>query len=271
LTPILGEKPGNHKRLRDEMARQGIEVLAADESAFPAGAEHGGWTEFGSLDKHGHSMGLALAKLVQGEVEGLAERVAELLAAGWSRVRVVTDHGWLLVPGGLPKVELPTFLTETKWSRCAVAQGKLPEGLPVFPWHWNPLVQVASPPGIGSFWAGYEYAHGGVSPQECVVPELVVRLGAAAVRARITEVSWRGMRCRVGVETGTTGIRVDLRLKPKQAESSIVGGPKELDKGALASMVVQDDKHEGVAAMVVVLDGAGQVIDQRPTQVGENS
>ncbi len=131
--------------------------------------------------------------------------------------------------------------------------------------------QVASPPGIGSFWAGYEYAHGGVSPQECVVPELVVRLGAAAVRARITEVGWRGMRCRVTVETGTTGIRVDLRLKPKQAESSIVGGPKELDKGMQASMVVQDDKHEGVAAMVVVLDGAGQVIDQRPTQVGEDS
>lgn len=70
-----------------------------------------------------------------------------LLAAGWVKVRVVTDHGWLLLPGGLPKVELPAYLTETKWARCAVAQGETPKGFPVFPWHWNPHVRIVSPPG----------------------------------------------------------------------------------------------------------------------------
>ena len=34
-----------------------------------------------------------------------------LLEAGWREVRVVTDHGWLLLPGGLPKVDLPEHLT----------------------------------------------------------------------------------------------------------------------------------------------------------------
>jgi len=29
---------------------------------------------------------------------------------------VVTDHGWLLMPEGLPKVELPAYLAATKWS-----------------------------------------------------------------------------------------------------------------------------------------------------------
>jgi hypothetical protein len=271
LAPLLDEKPGNAKRLRDAMARQGIAVLEATESAFPLDATQGGWTEFGNLDKHGHSMGLELAKLVQGEVEALAGRVTELLEAGWSQVRVVTDHGWLLVPGNLPKVELPTFLTETKWARCAVSQGKVPDGMPNFPWHWNAHVQVVSPPGIGSFFAGNTYAHGGVSPQECVVPELTIRRGAAAVRAKITEVSWRGMRCRVSVESSVPGLLVDLRLKPKQADSSIVSAPKATDAKGQAGLVVEDDNHEGAAAMVVVLNAAGQVLDQTSTEVGDES
>ena len=34
-------------------------------------------------------------------------RIRELLDAGWKRVDVVTDHGWMLLPGGMEKVELP--------------------------------------------------------------------------------------------------------------------------------------------------------------------
>ena len=34
----------------------------------------------------------------------LLERIIHLLDAGWRTVRVVTDHGWLLAPGGLPIV-----------------------------------------------------------------------------------------------------------------------------------------------------------------------
>ena len=40
------------------------------------------------------------------EVEAIAHRVQSLRRAGWARVRVVTDHGWLLVPGGLPKATI---------------------------------------------------------------------------------------------------------------------------------------------------------------------
>ncbi len=41
----------------------------------------------------------------------LLERIEALLGAGWREVRVVTDHGWLWLPGGLPKVDLPKYLT----------------------------------------------------------------------------------------------------------------------------------------------------------------
>lgn len=271
FTPSLGDahKPSSAQRLRDEMARQGVEVLDENEMAIASGSQYGGWTEMGRLDANGHALGASLAKQIALEIEAIVERVSGLLNSGWSRVRIVTDHGWLLFPGGLPKVELPKYLTETKWARCAVAPGQTPEGFPVFPWHWNPNVQIVSPPGIGSFFAGMEYAHGGVSPQECVVPDLIVERGTEVIKAKIESVRWRGMRCRVTVKTNATGVQVDLRLYPRKEESSIVMAPKEVDEGSEVSLAVKDDKHEGAAAIVVLLDAAGHVLDQQPTQVGE--
>lgn len=42
--------------------------------------------------------------------EAIGERIRDLVDAGWKQVRVVTDHGWLLVPGDMPKTELPKYL-----------------------------------------------------------------------------------------------------------------------------------------------------------------
>ena len=102
-------------------------------------------------------------------------RVESLLAAGWREVRVVTDHGWLLMPGGLPKTELPKYLTATRWRRCAVVKESATVDLPCFSWFWAEKVRIACPPGIDCFMAGEEYNHGGLSLQECVVPQLSVR------------------------------------------------------------------------------------------------
>lgn len=41
-----------------------------------------------------------------------------------------------------------------------------------FGWDWCKDVQVAYAPGVASFIAGAEYAHGGISLQECLVPVL---------------------------------------------------------------------------------------------------
>lgn len=272
FTPLLAasQQPVNAPRLRDQLARQGVEVLDADDIRFAGNAENGGWTEIGRLDELGHALGALLVRQIESEVDAIAERVAGLLGAGWSRIRVVTDHGWLLLPGGLPKVELPPYLVATKWARCAAVRGASSLEVPTYPWHWNSHLRIASPPGIGAFIAGSEYAHGGVSPQECVVPDLVVERGEEAVRARIASVVWRGMRCRVAVDTNATGIRVDLRLNRKQANSSIAAAAKDVDKKGEASLAVADDRHEGAAATVVVLDAAGQVLDHQPTTVGEN-
>lgn len=257
------------QRLRDEMGRDGLDVMENHEVYMPSGSDKSGWAETGKLDELGHSLESRMVQHIDSEVEDVVSRVVGLIAAGWPRVRIVTDHGWLLVPGGLPKVDLPPYLVASKWARCATVQGESQPDVPVFPWHWNPNVRIASPPGIGSFRAGVEYAHGGVSVQECVIPDMLVEAGAQLARASIKDIQWRGMRCKISVDTNTAGLSVDLRLNWRQADTSIVASVKELGANGEGSLAVKDDSYEGAAATVVVYDNSGQVLDYKPTTVGE--
>jgi hypothetical protein len=275
FTPLIqtkaGWKPLTAPLFRDRLESQGVEVLDSTETVFPSGGNSGAWIESGSIDDLGHSLQGELAHQLEAEVQRTAERVVSLLEAGWRRVRVVTDHGWLLLPGGLPKVDLPAYLVETKWARCAVVKGQSEVRVPVSTWHWNEDVRIASPPGIACFRAGETYAHGGISPQECVVPELVVERGLSAVYAAIQSIEWRGMRCRVRVETNEPRVRVDLRTNWKQESTSVVASVKEVGTSGEVSLAVSDDKYEGAAASVVVADPEGRVIATQTTSVGEKA
>lgn len=262
-------QPAIITRLRGQMAAAGVEVMEDDALPPPTSAEAVGWAEVGRLDELGHKLGAGLAQHMERSVETIADRIAEALSAGWRRVRVVTDHGWLLLPGGLPKVDLPAHLVETKWSRCAAVRGGSVASVPVYPWHWNPLTQIASPPGIGSFKASVEYSHGGVSLQECVVPEILVEAGATAAKAAIADIQWRGMRCRIRTSATAGDIQADLRTNWRQPASSIAASVKEVGPGGEVSLAVADDTHEGAAATLVLLDAAGNVLDRRATTVGE--
>jgi hypothetical protein len=271
FTPIITKtgQLANASRLRDRMAGLGVELLDPEELRIPAGTPGGGWSETGRLDELGHKLGIGLASQVNNDLERIVDRVNGLLGSGWRRVRVVTDHGWLLLPGGLPKVELPTYLVATKWARCATIKGEATPAIPIYPWYWNPHVRIASPHGIACFNVGNEYAHGGVSLQECIVPELVIERGVQVATAKIVDVTWRRMRCRVRVETNASGLRVDLREKWKQAETSIATSAKEVGADGEASLVVEDESREGVAVTLVVVDAAGNVLDRKGTTVGE--
>ncbi len=273
FTPLIesksGWKPLNAPLLRERLECQGVEVLDAAEPSIPSGANVGGWMESGFIDSLGHKLQGELVHQLEVEVERIADCVYALLDAGWRRVRVVTDHGWLLLPGGLPKIELPSYLVETKWVRCALVRGQSEVKVPEYAWHWNPDVRIASPPGIGSFRAGEIYAHGGVSPQECVVPDLVVERGVEAIYAAILSVEWRGMRCRVRVESNEPRVLVDLRTNWKQETTSLVAAPKEVGAQGEVSLVVSDDSFEDAAAFVVLVDPTGKVISIMTTCVGE--
>ena len=61
------------------------------------------WLEGRSIDRAGEDNGAGL--VVEIILEDIAETVLRLARQG-RRVRVVTDHGFLLMPGGLPQAEL---------------------------------------------------------------------------------------------------------------------------------------------------------------------
>ncbi len=65
----------------------------------------------------------------------IRDRVGQLLMSGWKTVHIVTDHGWLLVPGRLPQIDLPGVLTENKWKRCAVIKEGAVTDERLYPWY----------------------------------------------------------------------------------------------------------------------------------------
>ncbi|WP_156380514.1 MULTISPECIES: BREX-1 system phosphatase PglZ type B [unclassified Rhodococcus (in: high G+C Gram-positive bacteria)] len=252
--------------LRALMRSSGVKPFPDGENGEPTGR---GWTEAADLDATGHKLGLKLVDSIPREISDLASRVHDLLTAGWKRVLIVTDHGWLLMPGGLPKIELPQHLTEPRQRRCArLASGALDVSQPVVPWSWDRSVRMASPRGAGVFDLGEEYVHGGLSPQECVTPMLTVATGSSSVAfGRIELVKWIGMRCRVDVVGAPAGCTLDLRRNPGDATSSLVAQPKAVAGDEEVKLLVHDNELEGTDCFAVLLSAQGEILAQVSTRV----
>jgi hypothetical protein len=250
--------------MRKLLAADGWQPLGPAEIGDPSGKA---WTECGHLDAYGHGHGAALARHAQVEVRAVASRIRQLLNGGWTRVRVVTDHGWLLLPGGLPKADLPEHLTEVRKGRCARLKPDAVSGEMAVTWRWDPSVRVAVARGIACYEAGKEYEHGGISPQETVLPVLDVWPAQLTGGVEIESVTWRGLRATVGVTGAPAGALVDLRTRAADPGSTLAVMPKQVD-GGQASPVVEDEDREGQAVHVVVLDQAGVVLAQLVTTVG---
>ena len=228
------------------------------------------WMEFGDIDHEGHDRGWKLAKHLDALLAEIRNRITELLAAGWTSVRIVTDHGWLLVPGGLPKIDLPSVLVDSKWGRCASLKPGASCGQRLYPWHWNPNLCFALADGVSCFKKGEEYSHGGLSLQECLTLHLTVSVGASAKAATVefTDVVWKGLRCTVAVDGDFSGLSVDVRRQAGNASSSVVVGIKALKSNGTASVVVEDEDMEGQEAVVVLIDAKGALITQADTVIG---
>lgn len=258
----------NPGRFRKLLESREIQILDSGEVGEPTGSA---WTEQGDLDRLGHTLQAKLAHRVDEQLELIHERVDAFIEAGWKEVLVVTDHGWLLMPGGLPAITLPKYLTETRWARCASVKGESKVECPIFPWFWNPNQYVAVAPGISCFGNGFEYAHGGASLQECLVPIIVIKAPSNATRsaAVITEVKWAGLRCRVKVEPAEKGLKVDIRTKANDPDSSQAQGKtaKSVNEDGMATLFV-DDEQEGLSVLIVLLDDEDVVIGKQATIIG---
>jgi len=256
--------------LRSLMKERGLQVLQAGETGDPSGCA---WTEMADIDKRGHEFGLALVDDLDRELDDVVKRVKLLLDAGWEQVDVVTDHGWLLLPEGLEKVDLPAATVEMKKGRCARLKAGAVVSVPTVPWYWDRNVQIALAPGASCFEANQEYEHGGVSLQECLVPRLQVRAGAAPSTtggAAITHVKWLGLLCRIEFENVAPGATVDLRRLSGDPSTSVAEKAKETTRAGKQSLIVPNEDLEGEPAYVVIVSQDGSILAQRFVTIGAN-
>jgi hypothetical protein len=152
------------KKLLDEKGWQYLDGL---ETGEPTGYA---WVQTGDLDHLGHEQQRKMPQYIGPVLDDVVSRIRGLLDAGWLRIKIVTDHGWLWVPDGLPKGELHKSLGKNRQRRCAILKDNVKHDGLVMPWHWNPSVSIAMAPGISSYVAGDHYNHGGLSIQECLTP-----------------------------------------------------------------------------------------------------
>lgn len=229
------------------------------------------WCEFGDIDSEGHARGWKLAKHIDPLLAEIAERIAALLAAGWNSVRVVTDHGWLLMPGKLPTIQMSKDLTDNKWGRCASIKPGASTSERLYPWFWNPHQQFALADGVSCYGKSVDYNHGGLSLQECLTLDLVVtRSGSASGKqvAEVTDIAWKGLRCTVGVDGQYPNLSLDIRTQAGDPASSVVVSVKPLKDNGTASAVVENEELQGRAAFLVLLSTSGELVAEVGTVIG---
>ena len=280
--PVLRDsrRPARAPELRDAMKERGYGIVGDGVLELGPAVRARGWEETDAIDRHGHHHGATgFARQVEGELDRLVRRVTELLEAGWHSVRIVTDHGWLLLPGGLPMVTLPRHLTESQWARCAVPADDSRPDAPLYPWHWNGSEHFASPPGIACFSNRPEYAHGGLSVQECLIPDIRVSKttgsgGAARAHRR------RPRRHPIGLlganalqyPSGCAGGRCHRRSSPRESLRRVRRvKPQGHRRGRMRKPDSARRRPRGAALVLVVTASDGRILAQRATRKGEPS
>jgi hypothetical protein len=229
-----------------------------------------GWCETGEVDKKGHQLGWKLARTVDNILNEVVEQIEQLIATGWKSVRIVTDHGFVLLPSGLPESKLPSSLAVNKWGRCAAIKAGSNTDEQQYPWFWNPTQSFALASGISSY-KKRMYTHGGLSVHECVTIGITVRSGAApASDIKIKSVTWKQLRCTVEVNKATEGIKLDIRTHAGNAATSEANSIKSFKDKTSCSVIVEDDDLEGHNVFVVILDEQGNALAQKSTTVGGN-
>lgn len=228
------------------------------------------WCAKGDVDMMGHDYGEDHPLHISDAIDSIAQCVKDAFDTGAKKVMVVTDHGWLWLPGALPKYDLPSGLAETKSKRFATMKpGVVASGVELG-WSWNLEERITFAPGICCHVNGSSYIHGGLSLQECRLIDLTVMpVGAGFGGAvGVKGISWRGVRFTCELNGDFAGCKVDLRLEPNGGESLLAKGAHVVDADGKATGLVADEELMGKAAYLVVLDGGGNVKAQNKLYIG---
>lgn len=226
------------------------------------------WMEIGKIDKIGHEEQSGLASRVDELLDLIEEKIEDIFKKGIKSIKIITDHGWLLVPGGMPKENLPKDYIETRWGRCAILKEGIPSELLHFPWFWNKSVMIAFAPGISFFKINQEYAHGGISIQECLVPLITLESKTTKFQKITLVHRWVGLKCSIEISGSIEGNSVEIRTKYSDKKSSI-SKTKPIPADGKVYLFVEDTSYESQAAFIVIIDMNGVILEKTQTIIGE--
>jgi len=138
----------------------------------------------GDIDAVGHGVGAEMVEHIETLLSAVDAAVARLQQWGYSDVHVVTDHGFVLCPGGAEKDELAAGEAIVVDKRHAFLSETAVTSRPTMPFPFDAQQRLVFAEGLRCFTAGEEFAHGGLSLQELVIPHL--HLHVEAVRPRLS-------------------------------------------------------------------------------------
>jgi len=228
------------------------------------------WQEIGDIDTKGHEEQGDMVRRIDELFEQIHEAINTAFAKGVKRIKIVTDHGWLLMPGGLPKTQLNAGLAETRWGRCALIKKGASTDLLHLPWRWNPAIYIAYAPGINFFKINEEYAHGGISIHECLVPEMLIENpNVENVDADVKVVKWVNLKCSIQTSDVPDGYKIDIRTKYNDPFTSVldVSSKNKIIIGNTVTLLI-DDTYEYQSATIVLLDENDRILNKKPTTIG---
>jgi hypothetical protein len=143
-----------------------------------------------------------------------------------------------------------------------------------YPWFWNPSRFFIAANGINVFYNGYEYAHGGISIQECLLLRICVAPQTAVLgKITIKNARWQGLGCQITLGFGGEGLQADIRTQPENPTSSIAWKqkPKMFKPDGTVKINVPDEDMEGKEVYIVILNEVGTILTQRRTVIGSAS
>jgi hypothetical protein len=259
-------KPLSHHYFKSSLADKGVQFISSSQEIEDPEGKY--WLEIGDIDKKGHQEQEAMLKRIPDLLKDVRETVDAIVKKGVRSIQIVTDHGWLLLPGGLPKASLHKDLVETRWGRCALIKEGVSTDLLHLPWTWNPHTYIAFAPGISFFKKNEVYAHGGISLHECLTPRITIKAksGADQANGSIDSFEWRGMRLYVRTLGANEQYSMDIRTKFDEPKSSVIIKASWKDDNQMNIMVNSD--YEGQAATLILLNESGIIIDKKLLQIG---
>ena len=126
-------KPANISNFRAELENKGFQHSI--KKGFDP--EKSYWVEIGNIDTRGHDEQSEMLKRTDELFEEITEVIDTAIESGIKEIKIVTDHGWLMLPGGLPSSKIVKDLTVARCGRCAYIKEGVKTELPQLPWEWN--------------------------------------------------------------------------------------------------------------------------------------